>query len=315
MDIVGGNMKDVRVVFMGTPLFGVPTLEALVERFNVVGVVTQPDRDTEKYSPIKELALKNNIRVLQPEKIKTEFYEVIELKPDLIVTCAYGQIIPKDILDYPRYGCINIHASLLPKLRGGAPIHRAVIEGYSKTGITIMYMDQKMDTGDIIKQKETDITDSDNAGTLHDRLSVMGRDLLLEALPEILSGNVTRIKQNNDEATYAWNLTREDEKLDFEKNGREVFNKIRGLSPWPGTYCIFEGKICKVWASRMGPSYYSAEINGQITRIYEDGIGVKVQDGEIVFTEIQLEGKKRMTVKEFLNGIQDKQSLIGRVLE
>jgi methionyl-tRNA formyltransferase len=307
-------MKDIRVVFMGTPSFGVPVLEALIEMCNVVGVVTQPDSEN-NYSPIKQIALKHNIAVVQPEKIKTDFYQVIDLKPDIVITCAYGQIIPNEILDYPKYGCINVHASLLPKLRGGAPIHKAIIEGYSKTGITIMYMAPKMDAGDIIRQAETIIEDTDNAGTLHDRLSIMGRDLLIDTLPDIISGNIERIKQNEEEVTYAWNLKREDERIDFEKGKRTIFNRIRGLCPWPGAYSIFEGKILKVWNSRIGDNYYSTEVNGQIVKIYDDGIGIKVQDGEIIFTEIQLEGKRKMKVKEFLNGIQNKDGLIGRVLE
>lgn len=311
-------MNDIRVVFMGTPVFAVPILEALIKEYNVVGVVTQPDSNlgnVVRYSPIKELALKNNIKVLQPENIKSEFYEVIELKPDIVITCAYGQIIPMEILKYPKYGCINVHASLLPELRGGAPIHRAIINGYSKTGITIMYMEEKMDTGDIISQAETNITDEDNVGTLHDRLSILGRDLLMETFPKIISGDINPIKQDSSKATYAWNIKREDEKIDFEKSKREVFNKIRGLNPWPGAYCIFDGKICKVWNSRIGDGYYSNNINGEIVKIYDDGIGVKVSEGEIIFTEIQLEGKKRMLVKEFLNGIQNKESLIGKILE
>lgn len=312
-------MKDVRVVFMGTPFFSVPTLEALIEVYNVVGVVTQPDKEVGnvgiKSSPIKDVAVKHGIKVIQPDKIRNNYYDVIELKPDLIITCAYGQIIPKQILDYPKFGCLNVHASLLPKLRGGAPIHRAIIDGYSKTGITIMYMSEKMDTGDIISQLSTDITDNDNVGTLHDRLSIMGKTLLIDTLPDIISGNITRIKQVEEDATFAWNIKREDERIDFSKSKREVFNKVRGLAPWPVAYCIFYAKICKVWSATIGENYYNEGILGEIVKIYDNGIGVKVANGEIIFTEIQLEGKRRMTVKEYLNGIQDKQSLIGKIFE
>jgi methionyl-tRNA formyltransferase len=311
-------MKNIRMVFMGTPSFAVPILEALIEKYNVVGVVTQPDSvlgDKTNISPIKEVSITNNIKVIQPENIKKEFYEVIDLKPDIIITCAYGQIIPSEILRYPRYGCINVHASLLPELRGGAPIHRAIMNGYEKTGITIMFMEEKMDTGDIISQVETVITDEDNVGTLHDRLSVLGKDLLMETLPKIFDDTITRTKQDHNKATYAWNIKREDEKIDFDKNKKEIFNKIRALNPSPGAYCIFDGKVCKVWNSRLGDKYYSSSINGEISSIYEDGIGIKVEAGEIIITEIQLEGKKRMTVKDFLNGIQDKNSLIGKILE
>ena len=174
-----------RIVFMGTPDFAVNVLQGLIDNYEVVGVVTQPDRQVGRkqelvFSPIKKLALNYNIPVLQPEKIRVDYKEVLDLKPDIIITCAYGQIIPKEILDYPKLGCINVHASLLPKLRGGAPIHKAIIDGYKETGITIMYMDVKMDNGDIISQSKTDILDTDNLESLHDRLSIMGRDLLLE---------------------------------------------------------------------------------------------------------------------------------------
>ena len=182
----------IRVVFMGTPDFSVPVLKGLIENYQVVGVVSQPDRKVGRhqeveFTPIKKVAVDNNILVLQPEKIRKDYMSVLELKPDIIVTCAYGQIIPKELLDYPKYGCINVHASLLPKLRGGAPIHHAIIDGYKKTGITIMYMDEAMDSGDIISQRETKISDIDTLESLHDRLSEMGRDLLLDTLPSILA--------------------------------------------------------------------------------------------------------------------------------
>ena len=164
----------------------------------------------------------------------------------MIITCAYGQLIPKELLELPKYGAINIHASLLPKLRGGAPIHHAIIDGYDKTGITIMYMNDKMDEGDIILQKETQITDEDTTETLHDRLSLIGRDLILEAIPKIVKG-VKRIKQNEEEATYGYNISREDEKINFEKTKRQIFNQIRGLNSYPGAYTTYNNKILKVW--------------------------------------------------------------------
>ena len=193
--------KNIKVVFMGTPLFSVPILEGLIDNYNVIAVVTQPDKPVGRggkisISPIKEVAINNNIKVLQPIKIKEDYKDIISLKPDIIITAAYGQIIPKELLDYPKYGCINVHASLLPKLRGGAPIHHAIIDGYTKTGITIMYMDIGMDTGDIISTKEVDILDTDTMTSLHDKLKIIGRDLLLDTLPNIISGNIKRIKQD-----------------------------------------------------------------------------------------------------------------------
>ena len=193
-------MKNIKVVFMGTPDFSVPVLEGLIENYQVVGVVTQPDRKVGRkkeicFSPIKKLALEHNILVFQPEKIRVDFDDILKLNPDIIVTCAYGQIIPKEILDYPKYGCINVHASLLPKLRGGAPIHKSIIDGYLKTGITIMYMDEKMDSGDIISQAETEILDTDTMESLHDRLKLIGKKLLLDTLPTIIDGSAKRISQ------------------------------------------------------------------------------------------------------------------------
>lgn len=218
---------------MGTPEFAVPILEALCENTNVVMVVTQPDKEVGRHhelvpTPIKKVALEHQIEVFQPTKIKEEYEKIISTGADLIVTCAYGQIIPEAILNAPRLGCINVHASLLPKLRGGAPIHHAIIDGETKTGITIMYMDKKMDTGDIISQKEYQIKESDNVGTLHDILSQMGKELLLETLPSIIEGTNTRTPQNHDQATYAWNITREEEHIDFNKPAKEIYNKVRG---------------------------------------------------------------------------------------
>lgn len=310
--------KELQIIFMGTPDFAVPVLEGLLDNYHVRAVVTQPDkvrgRDGEvSYSPIKKVALENTLLVLQPTKIKEEYQEILDLQPDLIITCAYGQIIPKEILECPRLGCINVHASLLPKLRGGAPIHRAILNGHSKTGITIMYMNRNMDEGDIISQEEIEISDTETASTLHDKLSILGRDLLLKTLPSIIDGTNDRIPQNHSEATYAFNIKREDEKIDFTKTRKQVYNQIRGLNSWPGAYCMLDGKILKVWASYISENYPTG-FDGQITAIYKDGIGVKVSNGEIVFTEIQLEGKKRMKVIDFLNGLASKDELIGKIL-
>ena len=307
---------DVKIVFMGTPLFSVPILEALIENYNVIAVVTQPDRisNNKVLEPaIKKIAESHNIKVLQPVKIRREYQEILDLNPDMIITCAYGQIIPKELLDFPRYGAINIHASLLPKLRGGAPIHHAIIDGYDKTGITIMYMNEKMDEGDIILQSSTSISLDDTTETLHDRLSIMGRDLILDAIPKIVSGNINRIKQNGKDATYGYNISREDEKIDFNKTRYEIFNQIRGLNSYPGAYTIFNNKILKVWKSEIGSNNYFNKKNGEIVCLYDDGIGVKCLDGEIILKEVQLEGKKKQCAKDFINGHRNE--LIGNVLK
>lgn len=313
-------MNNLKVIFMGTPEFSLPVLEGLNSKYNVVMVVCQPDKPSNRgvvqYSPVKDFAIKNNIKVFQPVNVKNEYHEILSEKPDLIVTCAYGQIIPKEILDYPKYGCINVHASLLPKLRGGAPIHRAIIEGHKETGITIMKMREKMDAGDIISQVKTEILDDDTVGTLHDKLSVLARDLLLSTIPNIISGNINLVRQNEEEATFAWNIKREDEKIDFSKTTREIYNQIRGLNPWPGAYAILSGRIIKIWASRYGDKFFNEEVlNGQIVELYKDGIGVKTSNGEIIITELQLEGKRRMLAKEFMNGVVNKELLVGRMFE
>lgn len=318
MDLSQINIeKELEIIFMGTPEFAVPVLQGLLNNYKVRAVVTQPDRKGNHgkvtISPIKQLAIDNAILVLQPEKIKVDYQEIVNLNPDLIITCAYGQILPKEILDCPRLGCINVHASLLPKLRGGAPIHKAIIEGHKKTGITIMYMNAKMDEGDIISQIETEISDTDTASSLHDRLSILGRDLLLDTLPSIIDGTNSRTKQDESLATYAFTLKKEDEKINFSQTKKQIYNQIRGLNAWPGSYCLFEGKILKVWEAYITDNYPMG-FDGQITAIYKDGIGVKVSNGEIVFKTVQLEGKNKMNAVDFINGLQNK-NIVGKVLE
>lgn len=312
-------MKKLKIVFMGTPEFSVPVLEGLIENYEVILVVTQPDkyvgRHKElKFSSIKEVAIKNNIPVFQPTKIRTDYQEIIDLKPDLVVTCAYGQIIPKVILDCPKYGCINVHASLLPKLRGGAPIHKALIDNYARTGITIMYMVEKMDAGDIISQSETVITLEDNLKSLHDRLSIMGKELLLETIPNIINGNINPIKQNENEVTYAYNITREEEHLDFNASSIDIYNRIRGLSPTPGAYAYIDDKIIKIYKAELSDSFFTTKENGEISKIYKDGFGISTKDREIIIKEFQFEGKRRMTVKEYLNG-KTGEELLGKILK
>ena len=309
--------KELEIVFMGTPGFAVPVLQGLIDNYKIRAVVTQPDRPGNhgqiNVSPIKKLASEHAILVLQPEHIKEEYQEIVNLNPDLIITCAYGQIIPRQLLEAPRLGCINVHASLLPKLRGGAPIHKAIIEGHSKTGITIMYMNTKMDEGDIITQREIPILDTDTASSLHDKLSVLGKDLLLETLPSIIDGTNSRTPQDSSLATYAFTLRKEDEKLNFEKTKKQLYNQIRGLNSWPGSYCVFEGKILKVWEAYITENY-PIGFNGQITAIYKDGIGVKVSNGEIVLKTVQLEGKNKMNAVDFYNGLRNK-DIVGKVLQ
>ena len=312
-------MKDIKIVFMGTPDFAVPIFTALAKNYNVVAVVTKPDKLVGRKqiltpTPIKKASAEFNIPILQPVRIKDEYKEVLKYQPDMIITCAYGQIIPKELLDYPKYKCINVHASLLPKLRGGAPIHHAIMDGYDKTGITIMYMDTKMDTGDIISKRETNITKDDTLGSLRDRLSEIGKDLLLETLPNIINGTINPIKQDESEATYGYNITKEDEKIDFTKTNVEIDNKVRALNPTPGAYTTINGKRMKVYDVIVSDRYYANTKPGTIVGFEKDGIRVVTGDKEIILTDIAIEGKKRCLVKDYLNGV-DKEELLGVVLK
>ena len=306
-----------KILFMGTLDFSVPVLEGLIENYEVIGVVTQPDKRVGRHqvltpSPVKEVALKHHIPVFQPVKVRNEYEDFLALKPDIIVTCAYGQILPKTILDAPRLGCINVHASLLPKLRGGAPIQKSIIDGYDETGITIMYMDVSMDSGDIIEQSTTKILDSDNLESLYNRLKVMGRDLLLEVLPSIFDGTNQRIKQDESLVTYAYNITREEEYLDFTKDARSLFNQIRGLSPTPGAYFLLDGVEMKVYSSYISSDQSTGKV-GTVSKIYKDGFGINTKDYVLVITNIKPFGKKRMDASSYLNGIS-KKDFIGKEL-
>ena len=307
-----------KIVFMGTPDFAVNVLQGLIDNYDVVGVVSQPDKRIGRHqvltnTPVKELALKYDIPVFQPIKIKEDYEDILNLNPDLIVTCAYGQIIPKAILDYPRLGCINVHASLLPKLRGGAPIHKSIIDDYGTTGVTIMYMDVKMDSGDIISQREVKILDSDNLESLHDKLSEVGTSLLLDTLPSIIDGSNSRTKQNEDEVTYAYNIKREEEHIDFSKTSREVFNLIRGLCPVPSSNAILDEKEMKIYKSTISSKNYNGEY-GEIVDITKEGIVVKTGDAAIILTEVKPFGKKKMDANSYVNGI-GKNNLIGKVFK
>lgn len=302
-----------RIVFMGTASFSLAVLKMLIEEgYNIVGVVTQPDRYVGRKKvltmpDVKVEALKYDIPVIQPARIKEDYQEVADLKPDLIITAAYGQIVPQAVLDIPRLGCINVHASLLPLYRGGAPVHQAIIDGQEKTGVTIMYMVKKMDAGDMIAQKETPILEEDTVGILYDRLSDLGAELLKETLPDILKGTNQRIPQDENLVTYAPTLSREDERLDWNMSARQVYNKVRGTNPWPGSYTTYQGKTVKIWAGQVhqcenAMKHHAHQDNGTIVKIFKDAIGVKVNDGVYLITELQLEGKKRMSVKDYLNG-------------
>jgi len=300
-------MEKTRIVFMGTADFSKAILEMLIEEnYNVVGVVSQPDRPVGrkhilKPTLVKEVAMAHDIVCLQPERIRKDYQAVLDLKPDLIISAAYGQLVPKALLECPKLGCINVHASLLPKLRGGAPVHYAIMEGHEKTGVTIMYMAEKMDAGDMLAAVETPISDKDTLGELYERLTNLGAELLKEVLPDFLAGKLTPVSQNEEEATFAPTISREKEHVSFNRTVREVDCHIRGLNPWPVAFAVYQGQNIKLWAGH--PSDLIAYGKpGTIVQVDKTGIYVACKDGIYCLDEIQVPGKKRMTVKDYMNG-------------
>ena len=296
-------MQDIRVIYMGTPDFSLKPLEALYENVNVVLVVTKKDAEVGRKkvltpSPVKKWALEHNIPVLTPDSLKKEYQSILDYNPDLIVTCAYGKILPKEILLYPKYKCVNIHASLLPKYRGSAPIQWAILNGEKETGITLMYMDEGMDTGDIIDIVKCSIDDTDNVGTLHDKLSNLGREILLKNLKDIATNNTKPIKQDNDKASYAPMIERCMEELDFNERCENIYNKIRAFSPWPLTKTSINGEEVKVVKAHF------EKTKSNVNKLYvtKNSLGIGCLDGIIYLDIIKPIGKKEMPIKSYLNG-------------
>lgn len=304
-------MKDLKVIFMGTPDFAVPVLEYLIENTNVVLVVTQPDKEVGRdkkvvFSPIKKLSIDKNVDVFQPERIRKDFEIISEINPDIIVTCAYGQIIPKSILDIPKLGCINVHASLLPEYRGAAPMQWAILDGKKETGVTLMYMDEGMDTGDMIAKMTCEITSDDTIGSLHDKLSLIGRDLLAKELPNIVAGTNGRVKQDDEKATYTKMIKREDELLDFDDFGKNIINKIRAFNPWPLAYFKLNGNEMKVVKAT-----FEEKTTSEIGKVIfgKKEMSITCRDGLIKLERIKPMGKKEMDVLSYLNGIKKEEGV------
>jgi len=314
-----------KIVFMGTPRFSVKILESVHEKYGVDLVVTQPDKLVGRkkvltFSPVKEKAVELGIRVFQPRKMKENFQEILDVKPDIIITAAYGQIIPDEVLFFPRLGSINVHGSLLPLLRGGAPIQRSIMRLHNTTGITIMYMATKMDSGDIISQRSIPIMDNDTTGTLFEKLSYVGEELLMETLPSIIEGTNRRVPQDPNLITYAYNLKREEEKADFNKSVEEVDAHLRAFDPAPGIYTELEGKQIKIWKADIHKcsnfeKHHSLDENGTIIKIFEDAIGVKCSNGVFKIKELQLSGKTRQDVKTFMMGAGRNLIATGKVFK
>lgn len=300
-------MKDVRIVFLGTPLFAATILQGLINNhYHIVGVVSQPDKRIGKnkmpsMTPVKEIAVKNHIDVFQPVKLKDDYQFLIDLQPDLLITCAYGQILPQAVLDIAKINNINVHASLLPKLRGGAPIHRAIINGDTKTGVTIMQMIKQMDAGCMYAKKEVEIDENINTTQLFEKLQVVGRDLLIETLPSIINRTNLGVAQNEKEATYAYNIYRSEEKIDFHKTCKEVHNLIRGLSVTPGAYCLYHQKVLKIYQTELSDLKNDGNDVGSLMN-YKKDLYVKCSDGYLKIVSLQLEGKKATDGRSFING-------------
>ena len=297
-----------RILFMGSPDFAVTCLEGIIARgWEVVGVITQDDKPAGRGYKIKSCAVRvyareNGIPVYEPESLTEEgFPDLKKIDPDLIAVVAYGKMLPQYILDYPRYGCINVHGSLLPKYRGASPIQQSVIDGCDKTGVTIQYMAKKMDTGDMIVKLETPILETDTAGTVHDKLALLGAQGLDVALRQIESGEVKAEKQDESQASYCKKIDNAMCKIEWDKPCRDVANKIRGLSPFPGAFTYLDGKILKIYTAKASAEQ-SHSPAGTIVGIGETSFEVACSEGVVRIEELQLEGKKRMSTKDYLRG-------------
>lgn len=298
-----------RVVFMGTPDFAVATLEAIINAgHEVAGVVTQPDKPKGRgknmqFTPVKEVAIASGIPVYQPVKVKEpDFIEKLKkLDPEVIVVVAFGQILPKEILDMPKYGCVNVHASLLPKYRGAAPIQWAVIDGEKESGVTTMFMEEGLDTGDMLKKTVVPLEEDETGGSLHDKLAAAGADLLIETLKELEEGTAVRTKQDDTLSNYAKMLDKQLGRIDFMKSAEEIERLIRGLNPWPSAFTGIDGKTLKIWSATVIEKEIQGEF-GEVVEVNKDSLLVKTGKGLLQLDEVQLEGKKRMEIDAFLRG-------------
>lgn len=301
-----------KIVFMGTPDFAVGALEALVKAgHEITAVVTQPDKAKGRsgqlqFPPVKEFAVSHNIPVFQPVRIKTPeaISELKKYPADIFVVAAFGQILSKEILEMPKYGCINIHASLLPKYRGASPIQHVILDGEATTGVTIMQMDEGLDTGDMLYKKEIPIEDTDTFETLHDKLMVLGGQAVTEALPLLEQGALVPEKQNDEKSCYASLIRKEMGKIDFTKNTGVIDRLIRGMNPWPSAFTFYKGKQMKIWKACPITGNVDAAQPGTVISVDKDGFEVRTGDGALRILELQLEGKKRMSAHDFLLGVK-----------
>lgn len=310
-------MKSLRIVFMGTPDFAVPTLEALIDsHHNVVGVFCQPDKakgrgQRMQMPPVKEMAVEHVIPVFQPETLKDDSVkeDIKALKPDLCVVIAYGKILPEDILTIAPMGCINLHGSILPAYRGAAPIQWAVLNGDKETGVTVMQMDEGMDTGDILSIIRTRIGEEETSGELFDRLAKLGADKIVQVIDQLAEGEIVPVPQNDEEATYTSKITKDMGLLDWSLEAHKICNTVRGLSPWPGAFTFMDGKRMRIWKATVAKTKGATVPAGTIVAVEKDHFDVQTGDGIVSVWEVQLDNKKRMAVSVFLTGHPLKEGL------
>jgi methionyl-tRNA formyltransferase len=312
-----------RIAFMGTTEFSVPILEALHQQYLITIVVTQPDRPVGRKqeltpSPVKTFALEHGLPLFQPEKIRLDYQPILEASPDVIIVAAYGQMIPDIVLNYPKYHSINVHASLLPKYRGGSPMHTAIYNGDTKTGVTIMYLAKKMDSGELLAQRAIRIEDTDNVGTLQTKLSQIGTALLMETLPSVFAQTISSVSQDESLISFAFNIKPEAERIDFHRSMKQIRDHIRAFHPWPSTHAVLDGQAIKILEVEAVPAvlaHYQGAKDGEIVKIVKNEVYVKVADGLIRLVTIQPAGRKPMSVKDYMNGLGKATFKIGKIFE
>ena len=298
-----------KTIFMGTPEFALPSLELVAKTTDLKAIFTKEDKPNSRgnkiiINPIKQYGLENNIEVIQPKKLRDEeiINRIKEINPDLIIVVAYGKIIPKSIIDIPKYCIINVHSSLLPKYRGASPIHSAILNGDKETGVSIMYIEEELDSGDVILQEKCEIYDKDTLGSLHDRLKIIGAKALGEVINLIEAEKVTAVPQEHDKATFVRPISKEEGKIDWSKSKEEIHNKIRGLNPFPGAYTSFNGEIIKVYEVEKIENEYNGEFGEVVELMKKSGPVIKTRNGSLILKNLKVQGKKNQSGVDLLNG-------------
>ena len=298
-----------KTIFMGTPEFAVPSLKTVFEKTELTAIFTKEDKPNTRgnkiiANPVKQFGTEHDIEVIQPHKLKDEelIKRIKEIDPDLIVVVAYGKIIPREIIDIPKYGIINVHSSLLPKYRGASPIHSAILNGDTETGVSIMYIEEGLDTGDVINMQACEITETDTLGTLHDKLKILGAELLEEALDLIESGKVTAVPQDHSKATFVKPIRKDEEKIDWTRPAEEVYNQIRALNPFPGAFTLFKDTIVKIYETEKDYEDYEGDFGEIVAQKKKHGPVVKLRDGNLILKNVKLQGKKNQSGVDLLNG-------------